>query len=133
MIQILKLNTSTKYWYLDLHPEKRVQNGHNWSRKALLNWGPQRCFAQSDLYTSKWGEIESTEIEQFFFGDLDNKGKSAVELYSKFDMNDRTVDAFNDFVLYLSVQKLRTPKGLGLLRAISKTDNQNLSVQPETN
>jgi hypothetical protein len=48
-----------KYWYLDLNPEQIVQNGHKYTRRALLQWGPDSCFAEDGLYTTKWGTEEN--------------------------------------------------------------------------
>ena len=69
---------SSKHHYLDLRPETLTNNGHRYTRKALLNWGPGECFAQDDLYTTKWGGLENRDIEKFFFGPIDAKAKAAV-------------------------------------------------------
>lgn len=107
-----------KQWYLDLRPEKVTNNGHTYTRRALLHWGPASCFAQDDLYTTKWSSIENRDIEKFFFGHLDNTAPSAVDQFADFEFNSQSGDAFNTLVPYMSVQKLRTPKGLGWLRAM---------------
>lgn len=106
-----------KQWYLDLHPEKMTNNGHSYTRRALLRWGSAKCFAQDDLYTTKWGSMENRDIEKFFFGQLDNTAPSAVEHFADFELNSQSGGAFNTLVMYMSVQKLRTPKGLGWLRS----------------
>jgi hypothetical protein len=105
-----------KYWYLDLKPETIERDGHKYMRNALRNLGPTSCFAESDLYTTKWGGKENVDIEKFFFGQVDTDGKFAVEFFSdfQFDHPDQH-DAFNGLMNYMSVQKLRTPKGLGWL------------------
>src|SRR6185437_16145666 len=108
-----------KYWYLDLRPEIVIKNGHRYPRKDLLNWGAGSCFAEHDLYTTKWGSEENVEIEKLFFGKIDAEGKSAVERYSDFKFDTRGLDeGFQRLVPYMSVQKLRTPKGLGLLSSL---------------
>nr|MCH9765410.1 DUF4238 domain-containing protein [Alphaproteobacteria bacterium] len=61
-------NGQGKQWYLDLRPEKITKNGHTYLRRELLHWGPRKCFAQDDLYTTRWGSIENRDIEKFFFG-----------------------------------------------------------------
>jgi len=115
----------SKLWYLDLHPEAKSQNGHSWVRRDLLNWGPVNCFAEDDLYTVKWGSIENTDIEKFFFGSIDGNGKTAVEHFSNFQLNDQSNQAFENLLRFMSVQKLRTPKGLGYLRSIASTNDSN--------
>ncbi|MFN7754700.1 MAG: DUF4238 domain-containing protein [Holosporales bacterium] len=115
----------TRYHYLDLQPETSVNNGHIYKRKELHNWGPELCFAQDDLYTTKWGGIENRDIEKFFFGSVDSKGQKAVEHFASFRLNDETHDAFNALVPYMSIQKLRTPKGLAWLENVLKPRNRN--------
>jgi len=115
-----------KYWYLDLKPEQVVQNGRKSTRRALLSWGPKSCFAEDDLYTTNWGAEENTDIERFFFGRVDGNGKSAVEFFSnfQFDHPDQRC-AFNNLMNYMSVQKLRTPKGLGWLSGMPAGQDRN--------
>lgn len=109
----------TKHYYLDLAPERVTREGHTYIRRALLRWGPAQCFAQDDLYTTIWGGLENRDIEKFFFGKLDIAGKNAVEHFAEFTLRDGSHEAFEALVPYMSVQKLRTPKGLGWLRQIS--------------
>jgi len=117
-----------KHWYLDLKPEQRRSGNTTYTRRDLLHWGPDCCFAQDGLYTTEWGNIRNTEIEQFFFGKLDQEGKKAVEYFGDFEHPSVNSDLFHSFVQYMSVQKLRTPKGLGCLRQIAKVQNRNLSL-----
>jgi hypothetical protein len=117
-----------KFWYLDLAPATISRNGHNWVRRNLLNWGPSRCFAQNDLYTISYGGIKITDIEQFFFGRVDAEGKFAVEHFSNFKLNSDSHKAFQSLLPYLTVQKLRTPKGLGYLMELSQTQNKALTL-----
>ena len=56
-------------------------------RRAVLQWGPDLCFAESHLYTTKWGIEENVDIEKFFFGRVDTNGKSAVEFFSNFQFD----------------------------------------------
>lgn len=105
-----------KYWYLDLKPETVVNNGHRYTRKDLLPWGPDSCFVERDLYTTTWAGAENVDIEKFFFGRVDSEGKTAVETYSNFRFDTPGLhEGFNHLLNYMSVQKLRTPKGLGWL------------------
>ena len=73
-----------KFYYLDLNPETLFSDGHAYKRKALFHWGPSRCFCESDLYTTKFGGWESTEIEEKFFGKIDSFGQTAVEYFTSF-------------------------------------------------
>ncbi len=111
-----------RYWYLDLKPDEVVNGKVRYVRRDLLNWGPALCFAEHDLYTTEWGGIQNTDIEQFFFGGLDNKGKKAVEYFGSFGHPSADGDLFQKFVQYMSVQKLRTPKGLGFLKPLMRGD-----------
>jgi hypothetical protein len=115
-----------KFRYLDLKPERfRDPNGVTRQKKALNRWGTDRCFKQTDLYTTRFGAWQSTEIEQFFFGRVDTRGRAAIEYFANFahpDANDR---ALNDLLNYMSVQKLRTPKGLAHLAAMTGMSDSN--------
>lgn len=115
-----------KYWYLDLKPAQEVRHGHRFTRRSLLPWGPASCFAENDLYTVKWGGQENVDIEKFFFGRVDTDGKSAVEFFSDFRFDHAGQDeAFHGLMNYLSVQKLRTPKGLGWLSGLRGGRDRN--------
>ena len=117
--------TEKKFYYLDLKPETRTSNGHTYSRKALMRWGPPRCFFNDDLYTTQFGDWKSTEIEERFFGPVDEKGKSAVEYFSTFEHPNANGDELEAMLRYLSIQKLRTPKGLANFAAITRSSNKN--------
>ncbi len=107
------------YWYLDLKPDPIVHHGKVIAhRRDLLPWGPKKCFAEDDLYTTRWGTYENRDIEKFFFGRVDTEGKVGVEYFSDFDFDRPGQDpdrSFHGLLNFMSVQKLRTPKGLGWL------------------
>jgi Protein of unknown function (DUF4238) len=116
-----------KFFYLDLHPESFTDSkGQKHTRNALLHWGPPRCFCKEDLYTTKFDRWESTEIERKFFGEVDDKGRSAIDYFANFEHPSVNREAFDDMMRYLSVQKLRTPKGLEYLSNLIKVENKNL-------
>lgn len=115
----------SRYYYLDLHPDTITNNGHTYTRKALLPWGPTQCFAQNNLYTTRWGGLENRDIEKFFFGPVDLAGPKAVEHFSQFQFTEATHDAWNALVPYMSIQKLRTPKGLAWLRHTLRSRDPN--------
>ena len=74
--------------------------------------GPRSCFCEDDLYTARFGDWESTEIEKSFFGKIDFDGIDAVEYFSTFNHPGADSKTFKTLLLYMSLQKLRTPKGL---------------------
>ena len=117
-----------KYFYLDLRPDVVVRDGHSHTRTALNRWGPPSCFAQDDLYTTKWGGLENRDIEKFFFGPLDISGNMAVEHFDDFRLRSGTDDAWNALMPYMSAQKLRTPKGLAWLQNGTRTLNKNQTL-----
>lgn len=115
-----------KFYYLDIRPEMVVSKGHRYQRNALLRWGPPECFHDRDLYTTKFGNWESTEIEQKFFGKVDSSGCVAVEYFSNFQHPNANSEAFHTLLPYMSIQKLRTPKGLSNLAKLIRLDDKNL-------
>jgi len=92
----------------------------------LLRWGPSRCFCQKDLYTTRFLSFESTEIEQYFFGKIDREGKKAVKYFSDFQHPSANHEAFQSIIIYLSTQKLRTPKGIAYLESIFNKADKNI-------
>ena len=123
---------SESYWYLDMNPERVTRNGHTWTRRALLNWGPPSCFAEDDLYTVRFGDIDSTRLEREFFGPIDTNGRHAVEYFDSFSHPSADHKALLFLLKYITVQRLRTPKGLDALKGISgaQTSNQVLALIP---
>ena len=118
----------TRYLRLDLKPDVVTSGSRAYTRNAVQEWSPKKIFAQDDLYTTKWGPITNTDIEQFFFGKLDAKGPAAVDYFASFAHPNADEGAFNTILPYMSVQKLRTPKGLADLSARSKSVHPNLTL-----
>jgi hypothetical protein len=121
-----------KFRYLDLTPDQfRDPRGILRTKTELHRWGAVSCFKETDLYTVKYGRYESTEIEQFFFGKVDVEGREAVEFFSRYQsFNDFGPDTnpeklFNSLLNYMSVQKLRTPKGLRYLAKLARATDKN--------
>ncbi|HXK36736.1 MAG TPA: DUF4238 domain-containing protein [Candidatus Paceibacterota bacterium] len=96
--------------------------------KAVRLRGPDYCFAEDDLYTAHFSGQDSREIEKIFFGQIDSNGKRAVECFNDFThpFPSAAHDLFNPMLLYMSTQKLRTPKGLGWLKNKLGTDDKNV-------
>jgi len=115
-----------KFFYLDMTPEMFLDSkGTRLSRTAPRRWGSRSCFKEDDLYTTRWGTWESTEIEEKFFGRIDERGKAAVEYFASFSHPSADGDAFNELLLYMSTQKLRTPKGLSFLSFVAQATDKN--------
>lgn len=104
-----------KFYYLDLKPDQAISNSQQFKRNSLLRWGPKRCFCQDDLYTTKHGRWFSTEIEEKFFGPIDASARPALDYFAHFTHPSANGDLFHRLVLYMSIQRLRTPKGLAYL------------------
>ena len=114
-----------RYYRLDLKPDVVESGKVKYTKSSLHHWGPDRIFAEDDLYTTQWGDISNTEIEQFFFGRLDREGSHAVEFFSTFDHTHFNEPAFKQLMTYMSVQKMRTPKGLAHFNATLKRTDKN--------
>ena len=115
-----------KFFYLDMKPEAiPAPNGKRYTRKSILRWGPPRCFYEDHLYTTRFSGWESTEIEEKFFGKLDTNGKKALEYFTNFEHPSVDHQAFHDFLPFISVQRIRTPKGLSYLASLINSKNKN--------
>lgn len=115
-----------KFYYLDLSPDRVSTRKGSYFRNSVLRWGPPSCFCVENLYTTVFGNWKSTEIEQKFFGNIDALGKSAIEYFAKFEHPSVNGDAFHNLLIYMSIQKLRTPKGLNWLAEVVKMTDKNL-------
>src|ERR1700747_484327 len=74
-----------KFRYLDLTPGQfRDPKGILRTKKGLHRWGAGSCCKETDLYTVKYSQYETTDIEQFFFGKVDDEGREAVEFFSQY-------------------------------------------------
>ena len=117
-----------RFFYLDLHPEKFVSQGHKYTRRDLMRWGPRNCFCIDDLYTTALGDWKSTEIEEKFFGPIDKNGRSSIKYFSDFEHPSANQRMFSDLLRYMSTQKLRTPKGLANVAFIAGTSDKNATL-----
>lgn len=119
---------NNKLYYLNLKPDNIVDaSGRIRQHSGMRRYGTPSCFYEEDLYTTRFGKWESSEIEEKFFGDIDNKGKDAIAYFQNFEHPNANRRAYQDMILYLSVQKLRTPKGLEYLgRQLKEKDKNHL-------
>lgn len=111
------LNNSNQLHYLDLSPDKRqLPDG----RIVIMNdkhmWPTARCFFQTDLYTTFFGEYINDEIERILFGKIDGTGAPAIRAFIGDDVS-KWHHHFTNFFSYIDSQKIRTPKGLDWIRA----------------
>jgi hypothetical protein len=115
-----------KFYYLDLKPATIVaSNGRAYRRADLLRWGPKNCFKQEDLYTTKFGNWISTQIEEKFFGQVDAAARPSLDYFAEFVHPSAEGPMYRQLVSYMSIQKLRTPKGLADLGQRVKTVDNN--------
>ncbi|MFZ3054945.1 MAG: DUF4238 domain-containing protein [Minisyncoccales bacterium] len=114
-------------FYLDLNPGTYTNpRGVSHPKRAVNLLGPKHCFAENDLYTTYFGNVESVEIEKRFFGSIDRDGRKAVDYYANFAHPWNGGDFFKELLMYMSTQKLRTPKGLNWLSTQAETTDRNI-------
>ena len=103
--------------YLALRSEVRVDaKGAQHQLPSRRRRPIRKCFAEEDLYTLRFADISSTAIERLLFGSIDDHGKAAVDYWSAFQHPSVSRSALNGLLMYISAQKMRTPKGLDWLR-----------------
>lgn len=108
--------SSAELYYLDRNPDTiRIPGRPSFKAKALRRGGPKHHFCERDLYTLSPEGNALTSIEKEFFGEIDGIGSRAVKALASFKHNAGFGKHFQNFVAFLSAQKLRTPKGLGWL------------------
>ena len=113
-----------KYYYLDLHPEKLPKSGGgHYVRDELRFLGPVNCFKQSNLYTMQFGQIVSDELEKKFFGRIDDHGSLAVPFFHNWQLAEDSREMLHDFIDFMCIQSMRTPKGLDLLKFYSRAQS----------
>jgi hypothetical protein len=130
--RFMPITGERKFRYLDLTPEHfRDPKGVLRTKTDLRRWGAASCFKETDLYTVRYGQYESTDIEQFFFGKVDDEGRKAVEFFSRYNSFEELHAGvspgkmFNSLLTYMSVQKFRTPKGLRYLSILIRELDKN--------
>lgn len=117
------------FYYLDLTPETKISDGGTkYRRRALLKWGPKKCFCHEDLYTLKLASWSTDQIEKSFFGPIDAHGEKAVEFFSNFSMREGVHEAFGALLPYMDAQRLRTPRGLDWLKRVADIRNHTLTL-----
>jgi hypothetical protein len=106
-----------RYFYRDLTPERFTKpNGTEYTRRATNRWGPKKCFAAEDLYAVNFPGYQSDIVEKEFFGVIDDQAAKSIDFFVS-DVLAPHNDYYGWFLRYLSIQKMRTPKGLDWLRS----------------
>jgi Protein of unknown function (DUF4238) len=118
--------TERKFYLLDLKPETIASKGRWHQRDAILRWGPRKCFCEEDLYTTKHGSWISTEIEEKFFGPIDASARESLDYFAQFQHTSAKGEHYQRLMTYMSLQKLRTPKGLMSLSQLTGQPDKNL-------
>jgi hypothetical protein len=119
---------TTKFFYLDKSPEVLSRNGHKWTRRAVMNWGPVNCFYVDDLYTIKLGKQTLDIVEKNFFGPIDGAAERAVAFFRQFGVREGVHAAFENLIAYMDIQRFRTPRGLDFIKTLVSTEDQNQTL-----
>lgn len=102
-----------KLFYLDLVPRNFIDSQRRIHvADPLRELGYKKCFSEEDLYTTSINGIDHREIEKMFFGSIDTEGREAVEWCSVFSHPWDGSNHVENLLMYMTTQKLRTPKGL---------------------
>ncbi|MDR1970169.1 MAG: DUF4238 domain-containing protein, partial [Candidatus Nomurabacteria bacterium] len=99
--------------------------------------GLRECFAIDDLYTHWFNDLPSVEMEKIFFGKIDSYGLKVVDTLCNFShikddpgwwpLSWNEQYTLYNLLIYMTTQKLRTPKGIDWLTSqISGTDKNNI-------
>ncbi|MGB7035031.1 MAG: hypothetical protein WBD71_05850 [Xanthobacteraceae bacterium] len=101
-------------------------------RRAISRRGPYKFLRLTDLYTTQYLGVVNDEIERKLFGLIDDRGADAVAMFKEWPTTERldfheSIDRRHGdpnkhlvaLIDYLDAQKIRTPKGLQLLKIIA--------------
>lgn len=74
---------NNELFYFDLDPSAFTDSrGVAHPKKSVHNQGLRLCFCEDDLYTTWFGSIRQTSIEQIFFKQIDENGRNAVDFFA---------------------------------------------------
>lgn len=122
------IQENKELYYLDLKPGTFTDpRGVVHQKSAIHKQGTRLCFAEDDLYTTWFGDERQVEIEKIFFGNVDDRGRDAVKFFDEYKHFESSWDGdpLRNLMLYMSTQKLRTPKGLDWLATQLGTTDRN--------
>lgn len=114
-------------WCLDIDPQPIAHPGGHHYHPNPLRRGADVCFHEPGLYTLRFGKHASDVIETHFFGDIDRTGAVAVDAMADFVFGQKSPN-IRHLAQYLDAQKMRTPKGLDLVKAMAKTEDHQSAV-----
>lgn len=121
--------TERALYHLELKPRAWIDpRGKIHQIDPLKHQGTRLCFVEEDLYTQQFGSSLSTRIEKEFFGTIDRNGKKAIEYFNDFEHPSINHSAYQNMMLFMSTQKLRTPKGLEWISQNAGTQNHTLTL-----
>ena len=108
------------FHYMDLNPKIETRPDGKTYSKEFLRLGPARCFKQEHLYTLELFNHKSDIIEKELFGNIDARGTDSFDIFLGADawMQSNANDKFNNFIEFMDVQKLRTPKGMNFIKSL---------------
>jgi len=119
-----------RFHYLDLNPETLIKDGVSRRRRNLLLRGPARCFCADELYTVKFGDWLSDEIESRFFGAIDGQGCESVRAIANFGGISQSINtaALGFLPQYMDAQRMRTPRGLEWFQSLTDIGDRNQTL-----
>lgn len=118
-------NPDSNLFYLDLTPDRIFYpdgtpvtwpDGTRKTHKDLNWWPTSKCFYQTDLYTTIFGQHVNDDVERFLFGKVDDEGAKAVRAFVDTNIAGWH-EHFTNFFSFIDTQKLRTPKGLDWVKS----------------
>ena len=119
----------TKLAILNLFPKKWPKpDGTFVIGPSVHHRAPSGWFSSPHLYDITSSGLPSDFVEKMWFGDIDTYGARALVALSEDDFN-KWHEHHRQFFDHLGAQKLRTPRGLAFLKAISKNTDQDALMQ----
>jgi hypothetical protein len=119
----------TKLAILNLFPEKRSRPDGTFAvLPSVHHRAPSGWFSIPHLYDIASSGLPSDFVEKKWFGDIDTYGARGLVALSEDDFN-TWHEHHRHFFDQLGAQKLRTPRGLAFLKAISKNTEQDALMQ----
>jgi hypothetical protein len=132
-----------EFFVLDKEPEEAILCPDGRVRKIdkrrnIFTCGPKKLFQQTGLYSVALRGVREDAIERLLFGRLDDKGARACQLFSQWPTSrgigpsqESLPEQFGnpghrmqDLLVFMNVQKFRTPKGITQIKRALATTGQ---------